>query len=113
VVRLTCSISSSVQTARVLASPLREQGPSNRVRYETPSGVITGPSLSRVIPSLQRAILSLQLTDKKNKRIESGEIRDSDSGSSLEAYIEGIFISFMEQMGIFGLQERSLIEKIA
>jgi hypothetical protein len=27
----------------VLASPLREQGPSNRVRYETPSGVITGP----------------------------------------------------------------------
>jgi hypothetical protein len=47
----------------VLASPLREQGPSNRVRYETPSGVITGPtSLSRVVPSLQRAILSLQLT---------------------------------------------------
>jgi hypothetical protein len=29
---------------------------------ETPSGVITGPSLSRVVPSLQRAILSLQLT---------------------------------------------------
>jgi hypothetical protein len=46
----------------VLASPLREQGPSNRVRCETPSGVITGPSLSRVVPSLQRAILSLQLT---------------------------------------------------
>jgi hypothetical protein len=46
----------------VLVSPLREQGPSNRVRYETPSGVITGPSLSRVVPSLQRAILSLQLT---------------------------------------------------
>jgi hypothetical protein len=47
----------------VLAAPLREQGPSNRVRYETPSGVITGPSLSRVVPSLQRrAILSLQLT---------------------------------------------------
>jgi hypothetical protein len=44
----------------VLASPLWEQGPSNLVRYETPSGVITGPSLSRVIPSLQRAILSLQ-----------------------------------------------------
>jgi hypothetical protein len=43
----------------VLASPLREQGPSNRVRYETPSGVITGPSLSRVVPSLQWAILSL------------------------------------------------------
>jgi hypothetical protein len=46
----------------VLAAPLREQGPSNRVRYETPSGVITGPSSGRVIPSLQRAILSLQLT---------------------------------------------------
>jgi hypothetical protein len=47
----------------VLASPLREQGPSNHVRYETSSGVITGPSLSRVVPSLQRAIpLSLQLT---------------------------------------------------
>jgi hypothetical protein len=46
----------------VLASPLREQGPSNRVRYETPAGLILGPSLSRVVPSLQRAILSLQLT---------------------------------------------------
>lgn len=46
----------------VLAAPLREQGPSNRVRYETPSGVITGPSSGRVVPSLQRAILSLQLT---------------------------------------------------
>jgi hypothetical protein len=52
--------------------------------------------------------------DKKNKRIESREIRDSDSGSSLEAYIEGIFVSSMEQMGIFvGVQERSLIEQIA
>jgi hypothetical protein len=53
------------------------------------------------------------MTDKKNKRIESREIRDSDSGSSLEAYIEGIFVSSMEQMGIFGIQERSLIEQIA
>jgi hypothetical protein len=51
--------------------------------------------------------------DKKNKGIESREIRDSDSGSSLEAYIEGIFVSSMEQMGIFGVQERSLIEQIA
>jgi hypothetical protein len=51
--------------------------------------------------------------DKKNKRIESREILDSDSGSSLEAYIEGIFVSSMEQMGIFGVQERSLIEQIA
>jgi len=51
--------------------------------------------------------------DKKNKRIESREIRDSDSGSSLEAYIEGIFVSSMEQMGIFGVHERSLIEQIA
>jgi hypothetical protein len=51
--------------------------------------------------------------DKKNKRIESREIHDSDSGSSLEAYIEGIFVSSTEQMGIFGVQERSLIEQIA
>jgi hypothetical protein len=51
--------------------------------------------------------------DKKNKRIESREICDSDSGSSLEAYIEGIFVSSMEQMVIFGIQERSLIEQIA
>jgi hypothetical protein len=35
----------------VLASPLREQGPSNRVAYGTPPGVITGPSLGRVVPS--------------------------------------------------------------
>jgi hypothetical protein len=35
----------------VLASPLPEQGPSNRVAYGTPSGVITGPSLGRVVPS--------------------------------------------------------------
>jgi ribonucleotide reductase beta subunit family protein with ferritin-like domain len=36
-----------------LASPLREQGPSNRVAYRTPSGIIlTEPSsLSRVVPS--------------------------------------------------------------
>jgi hypothetical protein len=54
-----------------------------------------------------------EISDKKNKRIESREIRDSDSGSSLEAYIEGIFVSSMEQMGIFGVQERSLIEQIA
>jgi hypothetical protein len=53
-------------------------------------------------------------SDKKNKRIESREIRDSDSGSSLEAYIEeGIFVSSMEQMGIFGVHESSLIEQIA
>jgi hypothetical protein len=52
-------------------------------------------------------------SDKKNKRIESREIRDSDSGSSLEAYIEGIFVSSMKQMCIFGVQERSLIEQIA
>jgi hypothetical protein len=51
--------------------------------------------------------------DKKNKRIESREIRDSDSGSSLEAYIEGILISSMEQMGIISVHERSLIEQIA
>jgi hypothetical protein len=57
--RLACKL----LALSVLASPLREeQGPSNRVRYGTPSGVITGPSLSRVVPSLQRAILSLQLT---------------------------------------------------
>jgi hypothetical protein len=58
--------------------------------------------------------LTSRRDDKKNKRIESQEIRDSDSGSSLEAYIEGIFVSSMEQMGIFGVQERSLIlEQIA
>jgi hypothetical protein len=51
--------------------------------------------------------------DKKNKIIESREIRGSDSGTSLEAYVEGIFVSSMEQMGIFGVQERSLIEQIA
>jgi hypothetical protein len=54
------------------------------------------------------------VTDKKNKGIESREIRDSDSGSSLEAYIEeGILVSSMEQMGIFGVHESSLIEQIA
>jgi hypothetical protein len=62
-----------------------------------------------VYPSLEK-----MGSDKKNKRIESREIHDSDSGSSLEAYIEGIFVSSMEQMGIFvGVQERSLIEQIA
>jgi hypothetical protein len=59
------------------------------------------------------AVMMFTCSDKKNKRIESREIRDSDSGSSLEAYIEGIFVSSMEQMGIFGVQERSLIEQIA
>jgi hypothetical protein len=62
-----------------------------------------------VYPSLEK-----MGSDKKNKRIESArEIRDSDSGSSLEAYIEGIFVSSMEQMGIFGVHESSLIEQIA
>jgi hypothetical protein len=61
-----------------------------------------------VYPSLEK-----MGSDKKNKRIESREICDSDSGSSLEAYIEGIFVSSMEQMVIFGIQERSLIEQIA
>jgi hypothetical protein len=41
--RLACKL----LALSVLASPLREQGPSNRVRYGTPSGVITGPSLGR------------------------------------------------------------------
>jgi hypothetical protein len=50
--RLACKL----LALSVLVSPLREQSPSNRVRYGTPSGVITGPSLSRVLP-LQRAIL--------------------------------------------------------
>jgi hypothetical protein len=61
-----------------------------------------------VYPSLEK-----MGSDKKNKKIESRQIRDSDSGSSLEAYIEGIFVSSMKQMGIFGVQERSLIEQIA
>jgi hypothetical protein len=66
------------------------------------------------IPSQAPTIATKPMTaDKKNKRIESREIRDSNSGSSLEAYIEGIFVSSMEQMGIFGVQERSLIEQIA
>jgi hypothetical protein len=56
--RLACKL----LALSVLVSPLWEQSPSSRVRYGTPSGVITGPSLSRAVPSLQRAILSLQLT---------------------------------------------------
>jgi hypothetical protein len=65
------------------------------------------------VPGKNTMKVLLSNCDKKNKRIESREIRDSESGSSLEAYIEGIFVSSMEQMGIFGVQERSLIEQIA
>jgi hypothetical protein len=45
--RLACKL----LALSVLASPLREQGPSSRVAYGTPSGVITGPSLGRLVPS--------------------------------------------------------------
>jgi hypothetical protein len=56
--RLACKL----LALSVLVSPLREQSPSIRVRYGTPSGAITGPSLSRAVPSLQRAYTALQLT---------------------------------------------------
>jgi hypothetical protein len=66
------------------------------------------------VPGKNTMKVLLSNCDKKNKRIESREIRDSESGSSLEAYIEeGIFVSSMEQMGIFGVHESSLIEQIA
>jgi hypothetical protein len=88
-------------------------------RQDNDSNFVGDPTMHLGLGHLDAEPLPLQLiqqarpSDKKNKRIESREIRDSDSGSSLDAYIEGIFVSSMEQMGIFGVQERSLIEQIA
>jgi hypothetical protein len=50
---------------------------------------------------------------RKTKELNHERLVTLIMGPLAVPHVEGIFVSFMEQMGIFGVQERSLIEQIA
>jgi hypothetical protein len=50
---------------------------------------------------------------RKTKELNHERLVTLSLGPLSVRHVEGTFVSFMEQMGIFGVHERSLIEQIA